>query len=95
MTRLTGGFELRYEAGLYDVDWGHPRLKVGVLVFTSKRFAFPMHGDASEALCLLLAVDRLRVMQFLRMGWRLILLRSSVVEALVVEDKQDRNFCNA
>ncbi|CAJ1436686.1 unnamed protein product, partial [Effrenium voratum] len=87
-TRGTGGFELQWPVGCYDVDWGHPFFRIGVLVLSPKDF---LQDPGSTALR---AAARLRLRQLEERGWQLTLLRSSEVESSLLPWQQDPQVFN-
>lgn len=98
-TRTTGGFELSWRCGMYDVDWGHPYLRIGVLVLLPREFvkepgsggtggAGGSSASQSAGPALLRAPARLRARHLTRAeGWRLVLLRGEVVQEMVEEER--------
>jgi len=76
--RLTGGFELRWPVGPYDVDWGNPHFRIGVLVLTAREF---VQGSDDNSL---LAPARFRINYLVRaQGWRLVLLRADDINSVL------------
>eukprot|EP00927_Polykrikos_kofoidii_P045769 TRINITY_DN39874_c0_g1_i1.p1 TRINITY_DN39874_c0_g1~~TRINITY_DN39874_c0_g1_i1.p1 ORF type:complete len:1150 (+),score=153.10 TRINITY_DN39874_c0_g1_i1:76-3525(+) len=90
--RLSGGFVQQWAVGPYDVDWGNPHLRIGVIVLNPRDFAMtrPTLGVASSIPSLLrsaslLAPQRLRVQHAVKAaGWRLVLLRAEVVQTSIL-----------
>ncbi|CAE8708776.1 unnamed protein product, partial [Polarella glacialis] len=99
-TRATGGFELRWPVGSYDVDWAHPYLRIGVLLLPPKAFVQGPEeaGDQPReeaGAALLLAPSRLRVHHLLQAhSWRLVLLRAAVIDTALVPYSQDPQLFN-
>eukprot|EP00930_Biecheleria_cincta_P003017 TRINITY_DN103957_c0_g1_i1.p1 TRINITY_DN103957_c0_g1~~TRINITY_DN103957_c0_g1_i1.p1 ORF type:complete len:1081 (-),score=193.85 TRINITY_DN103957_c0_g1_i1:189-3431(-) len=93
-TRATGGFELSWPAGSYEVDWGQPHLRLGILVLPPHAFVLQgdgnMLGTAAAGSTRLLAPARLRIRHLHETeGWHLILLQALAIERWLLPWRQD------
>ncbi|CAK9007145.1 unnamed protein product [Durusdinium trenchii] len=75
--RGSGGFEAQWPTGWYDVDWGHPFFRLGLVVLRDQDFLQNGRGELRGAV-------RLRLRMLSEERWWLILLRASAVERWIV-----------
>lgn len=80
--RGSGGFEQQWPVGCYDVDWGHPFFRIGILVLRDQDFLYDATATAHGTE--LHGAARLRLRLLSEERWWLILLRASAVDTWIV-----------
>lgn len=80
--RGSGGFEQQWPVGCYDVDWGHPFFRIGILVLRDQDFLYDATATAHGTE--LHGAARLRLRLLSEERWWLILLRGSAVDTWIV-----------
>ncbi|CAE7217785.1 Piga, partial [Symbiodinium pilosum] len=93
--RGSGGFEFRWPAGCYDLDWGLPFFRLGILVLSQRDFVLEASSGSVWPTSQLRAAPRLRVQQLREDGWWLVLLRSTAVHAWILPYREDPDLFNS